>query len=342
MRPILLKGHERAITFVKYNADGDLLFSCSKDTTPCLWRADTGERIGTYRGHTGTVWSLDVTHDSTFLLTASADAKVKLWRVQTGEELFSWNHRAPVRAVAFAYGDKRFLTVTDPFSKLPPSIAIFKFDSEHPSNQPSPTPVREIVAKTTAKFTSALWGPLNRYIIATSEDCSVYIFDPETEELIHQITDHTGPVNSVSFSKDEIFFITASDDRTAKLYDSKTFKLLKTYETGKPVNAASISPIMDHILLGGGQKAHGVTTSHVQSGQFEARIFHTIFEEELGSIKGHFGPINTISYSPDGRSYTSGSEDGYLRIHHLDASYFKLTGLDELEANLDKLDMDDF
>jgi len=27
MRPILLKGHERSITCVKYNADGDLLFT---------------------------------------------------------------------------------------------------------------------------------------------------------------------------------------------------------------------------------------------------------------------------------------------------------------------------
>jgi translation initiation factor 3 subunit I len=85
------------------------------------------------------------------------------------------------------------------------------------------------------------------------------------------------------------------------LYDSKTFKLLKTFESAKPVNSAAISPILDHVLLGGGQKAHGVTTSAVESGGFEARIYDMIFEEELGSIKGHFGPINTISYAPDGK-----------------------------------------
>jgi hypothetical protein len=31
MRPILLSGHERALTQVKYNADGDIIFSVSKD-----------------------------------------------------------------------------------------------------------------------------------------------------------------------------------------------------------------------------------------------------------------------------------------------------------------------
>jgi len=51
MRPILLKGHERALTRVKYNADGDLLFSAAKDPKPTVWYADTGVRLGTFNGH---------------------------------------------------------------------------------------------------------------------------------------------------------------------------------------------------------------------------------------------------------------------------------------------------
>jgi len=339
MRPILLKGHERAITFLKYNHNGDLLFTCAKDNSPCVWYSDNGERIGTYKGHTGAVWSLDVSRDSKLLITGSGDTTARLWDVETGRELHSWSHRAPVRCVALAEGDRRFLAVTDPFNKLTSSIYIYKLDVD--KTKQSPLPMREIVAPTpSAKITRALWGPLNKYIIYASEDCSVYIHDPETGDLLHTIADHQGPVNSISFSYDETFFITASDDRTAKLYDSKSFKLLKTYESAKPVNAASISPITDHVLLGGGQKAHGVTTSAVESGGFEARIYDIIFEEELGSIKGHFGPINTISYSPDGKSYTSGSEDGYCRIYHLDKFYFTLGK--EQPAKFDENELDDF
>ncbi|CDP11954.1 unnamed protein product [Coffea canephora] len=84
MRPILMKGHERPLTFLKYNRDGDLLFSCAKDHTPTVWFADNGERLGTYRGHNGAVWCCDVSRDSSLLLTGSADQTAKLWNVKTG------------------------------------------------------------------------------------------------------------------------------------------------------------------------------------------------------------------------------------------------------------------
>ena len=45
MRPILLKGHERSITYVSFNHDGDLLFTASKDNVPTVWRAEDGERL---------------------------------------------------------------------------------------------------------------------------------------------------------------------------------------------------------------------------------------------------------------------------------------------------------
>lgn len=73
-RPFLLQGHERPITVVKYNYDGDLLFTASKDQTPSVWRSENGERLGTYGGHKGTIWDLDVDRFSRHLLTASADA----------------------------------------------------------------------------------------------------------------------------------------------------------------------------------------------------------------------------------------------------------------------------
>lgn len=113
MRPILLNGHTRALTTVKYNYDGDLIFSVSKDSVPCVWYSSNGERLGTFEGHNGTVWTLDISRDSTRLLTGSADNSMILWNVNGGQQLFKWETQTAVRAVAFASGDKLALFVTD-------------------------------------------------------------------------------------------------------------------------------------------------------------------------------------------------------------------------------------
>lgn len=37
-----------------------------------------------------------------------------------------------------------------------------------------------------------------------------------------------------------------------------------------------------------------VTTTSIRQGKFETRFWHKIFEEEVGRVKGHFGPVNTL------------------------------------------------
>lgn len=80
----MLHGHERAITKIKYNREGDLLFSASKDKKPNVWYSLNGERLGTFNGHGGSVWCIDVNWDSTRFLSGSGDNTLRLWDVETG------------------------------------------------------------------------------------------------------------------------------------------------------------------------------------------------------------------------------------------------------------------
>lgn len=97
---------------------------------------------------------------------------------------------------------------------------------------------------------------------------------------------------------------------------------VKLYQTERPVNSASISPLKDQVLLGGGQDAMSVTTTSSRVGKFEATFWHSIYEVEIGRVKGHFGPINTLAFRPNGRGYASGGEDGFIRLHDFDDTYF--------------------
>ena len=46
---------------------------------------------------------------------------------------------------------------------------------------------------------------------------------------------------------------------------------MKSYPTERPVNSAAISPLKNHVVLGGGQEAMDVTTTTSKAGKFEAR-----------------------------------------------------------------------
>merc|ERR1719329_1527110 len=122
--------------------------------------------------------------------------------------------------------------------------------------------------------------------------------------------------------------LSTSKDQTVKLWATDSFEVVKTYKTDRPVNDAAISPKFDdkddpryHILLGGGQDAKDVTPTASSSGKFEACLWHMVFEEEIGQVKGGFGPLNTLAWFPDGQGFVTGGEDGYVRVHAFDADY---------------------
>ncbi|KAL2231790.1 UNVERIFIED_CONTAM: Eukaryotic translation initiation factor 3 subunit I [Sesamum indicum] len=324
MRPILMKGHERPLTFLKYNRDGDLLFSCAKDHNPTVWFADNGERLGTYRGHNGAVWSCDISRDSTRLITGSADQTAKLWDVKTGTPLYTFNFDSPARSVDFAVGDRLAVITTDPFMGLPSAIHIKRI-ARDPEDQTGESVL--ILKGPQGRINRAVWGPLNRTIISAGEDSVIRIWDSETGKLLKESDKEDGhkkPITSLSKSTDGSHFLTGSLDKSAKLWDIRTLKLIKTYVTERPVNAVAMSPLLDHVVLGGGQDASAVTTTDHRAGKFEAKFYDKILTEEIGGVKGHFGPINALAFNPDGKSFSSGGEDGYVRLHHFDPDYFNI------------------
>lgn len=328
-RPILLKGHERSITVVKYNYDGDLLFTASKDHVPSVWRAEDGDRLGTFNGHKGTIWDVDCDRFSRRLLTASADAMAKMWSCETGECIKTFPHRGPVRGVAWAEGSQMFATISDPFVDHNAHISVYDVPEGESSDSYADTPRLEIdlpkdIHNKRVNPTNIVWLALNEALFVTFDNGAIRLYDPVTGDEIDEFFAHEKKINRVSFNKDKTLFLTASADFTAKLFDAVDLKHLKTYKTDRPVNDAVISETKDHILLGGGQEAMSVTTTAGKVGKFETRFFHLVYEEEFGTVKGHFGPINALAINPNGLSYASGAEDGYVRLHFFDKSYLDM------------------
>lgn len=330
MRPILLKGHERSITVVKFNYDGDLLFTASKDHLPSVWRTENGDRLGTFHGHKGTIWDLDISRFSTRLLTASADATVRLWSIETGECYKSFPHRGPVRGVAFADGSQYFATISDPFVEYNACISIYEIPEDVDPSEYDDTPKLQIdlpkddVTDKRINPTSIHFLNLNEALMVSFENGSIRLYDPINGDELEEFFAHDKKINRMQFNQDKTLFITSSADFTAKLYDAVKLDHLKTYKSDRPINDAVISETKDHVLLGGGQEAMSVTTTGAKVGKFETMFYHLIYEEEFGVVKGHFGPINALAINPNGLSYASGAEDGYIRLHFFDKTYLDM------------------
>ncbi|KAL0874472.1 hypothetical protein Bca101_024177 [Brassica carinata] len=89
-------------------------------------------------------------------------------------------------------------------------------------------------------------------------------------------------------------YITTADGSRVKFWDANNFGLLKSYEMPCNVESASLEP----------KKKTGTLSL------LEEKICRFI-----GCDKGHHhGPVHCVRYAPGGESYTSGSEDGTVRI----------------------------
>jgi translation initiation factor 3 subunit I len=334
--PILLKGHERSITCVKYNREGDLLFTASKDKRPTVWFASNGERLGTFDGHAGAVFSLDVTADSRFLLTGSADQTARVWEVEGGREVASRAHPGTVQAVVWAAGARAFACASDPFATKPAMLTVWDFDPAAPSAPAGAPRLTYVDAEAPRlRFCAVDWSDGNRSLVLATESGDIRILDAGSGAVRRRVNAHARAVTSLAWHPSHALVLTTSADETAKLWDAERWECLQTFVSNTPLNAGALSPLKEHVFVGGGQEARDVTTTSAGAGRFETRIFHAVFGEELGRVSGHFGPINTMAIHPSGRSFVTGAEDGYIRVHHLDevwAEYEKLGGDAALDA----------
>jgi len=319
MKPLSLLGHTRALTRVRINKDGDLLFTASKDNSPSVWYLENGERVGTYDGHKGAIWDIDVSWDSKFLVSSSADPSVKIWDVETGDQVDSRESDVVCRSISMSYsGNLVAFTTTE---MLESKATLLIVDIRDADQMNGVTAIGQVFMEQSANCcvfshlddtitVGTTHGHLNQYDLRDLSDVSNFSHS------------HKQCIQDLQMSHDQCFLISSSSDRSAKLHDSHTLTPRKTYKHGRPVNSAAVSPTHEFIVLGGGEEARGVTQTSASAGQFEAKIYDMFFEDEFAFFKGHFGPINTLAYSPDGRVIVTGSEDGFVRIQEMDPDYF--------------------
>lgn len=337
-----LHGHERPVTFITWNRDGNLLFTCGKDKIVCVWSVPEGDCLGTYSGHSGAVWACSVTGDSRWLVTCGADRLVIVWEARASRELARVELPGVVRCVEWAGGGsspsgigERFVTCHNRFGAHPPAVTVWRFDG---------TAIEELLRITSLPTAASQvrWGRSDYFVASAHENGELIFWRSDTGAEVRRLKAHDSAISKFEFSHDRELVATVSHDKSVRIWDvgkGAEWKKLYHVETDRPLNAVALGPLTRAAAVGlpaqrpskpcviaaGGQDARDVTTSSSSTEQFGTLLFKLGVKETIpceltadGVTKGHFGPVHTLAFARDGSAIASGSEDGCVRLHLFD------------------------
>ncbi|MDJ0737173.1 MAG: WD40 repeat domain-containing protein [Nostocaceae cyanobacterium] len=124
--------------------------------------------------------------------------------------------------------------------------------------------------------------------------------------LRHTLTGHSGKVTSVAISPDSEIMVSGCADKTIKVWNLKTGKLIRTLtENTAEISSVAISP--DGNLLAVGS---------CETPRSNVKVWHLRTGKLIRTLLGHHKPVNVVTISPDGQILASGSNK--IKIWNLD------------------------
>ncbi|CCG82326.1 WD repeat protein [Taphrina deformans PYCC 5710] len=283
--PLTCSGHTRPVTYLHFA--GEVFISACKDGNPMLRDGTTGDWIGTFLGHKGSTWSAKLSRDAEKAVTGSADFSAKVWDTFTGQVLQSYSHDHIVRSVAF--NSDASMICTGGYEK---KVRIFDTRSNSATHE---------FLGHEGNIKSVVWDSRpeaqDNIVISAADDKTVRYWDIRAQK---QIDSWTAPANITSLEQGQQF-LTVTAGQTIHFIDPASHEIRKKITTDYDVSSVSLNPEGTRFITGG-------TT------ELWVRVYDYEAAKELEVYKGHHGPIHTVSYSPDGGLYATGSEDGTIRL----------------------------
>lgn len=156
----------------------------------------------------------------------------------------------------------------------------------------------------------------NNYLISGGTDHKVFIYDLREQRLRYEISDHKDDVTSVKFSPNNNFFCTGGADGILNFYDANTGDLINSFDNLGFIREVDFSQDNSKLISCGDQSKVTIWLIN-QSKKIDP----------LETVKSNDGWLLTSKIGEDGRSISTGSLSGVVRIKTDVGTYISKLGV---------------
>ena len=286
-----LRGHGGMVRAIDFSPDGRRVLTGSFDFTAVLWDFEEQREIGRLDEHAGPVTSVAFLPDGRRALTTSDDMTAILWDLTSLKPLHHLRaHKHKVMTVAVA-ADGR-IAATGGWDK---TICIWNLATGGLIRTiRQPTPIN------TLTFIGA-----SRLLAAGGHDPVIRIVNADTGRYKGNLEGHRMGITQLNASTDGKRLLSASIDKTMRLWDMETFGEIQTYERHDNQLFTAVFAPDGKTALSAGRDGYLIQWNLDQG-------------EPIRQIKAHGTIVWAADFSPDGRFAVSASSDETARVWHLE------------------------